>query len=79
MANETEANQKLFKKIKTEDIILGGVTNNVGGTKGNASYYFFRKVGILSPASDEAINIPSLFNRVSSFLALIIHQTESLL
>jgi hypothetical protein len=43
------------------------------------NYYFFRKVGIFSPASDEAINMPSLFNRVSSFLALITHQIESLL
>jgi len=41
--------------------------------------YFFCKVGIFSPASDEAINMPSLLNRVSSFLALITHQIESLL
>ncbi len=41
--------------------------------------YFFRKVGIFSPASDDAINMPSLLNRVSSFLALMTHQIESLL
>ena len=42
-------------------------------------YSFFRKVGIFNPVSDEEISMPSLLNRVSSFLALMTHQMESLL
>lgn len=43
------------------------------------NHFFFRKVGIFSPALDEAIKMPSLLNLVSSFLALMTHQIESLL
>ena len=44
-----------------------------------AAYSFLLKFGIFNPTSDEAIKMPSRFVRVSSFLALITHQIESLL
>ena len=46
-----------------------------GAFLGNS--FFLRILGIFNPTSDESINIPKRFSRVSSFLALRTHQIES--